>query len=171
MPNTVEKRHIFKLHTSRMTLAPDVNLEELIGGKDEISGADIASICSKSISLISSGYCQAYIPAEAGMLALRERRMMVSMADLLAGRDRVNQTKQENLVSSLESPFALKLTGKAGWPVPLVSRYAKFSSLRVPTEWYHFQSRVLCRPLRHHHMICLPPDIWPRQRGLQLAFR
>jgi 26S proteasome regulatory subunit T2 len=32
---------IFKIHTGRMTLADDVNLEELIMAKDDLSGADI----------------------------------------------------------------------------------------------------------------------------------
>ncbi|RWV97658.1 hypothetical protein GW17_00039542 [Ensete ventricosum] len=41
-----------------MTLADDVNLEEFVMTKDEFSGADIKAICT-----------------EAGLLALRERRM------------------------------------------------------------------------------------------------
>ncbi|KAF2292652.1 hypothetical protein GH714_026396 [Hevea brasiliensis] len=44
------------IHTSRMTLADDVNLEEFVMTKDEFSGADIKAICT-----------------EAGLLALRER--------------------------------------------------------------------------------------------------
>ncbi|RWV83753.1 hypothetical protein GW17_00054602 [Ensete ventricosum] len=44
-----------------MTLADDVNLEEFVMTKDEFSGADIKAICT-----------------EAGLLALRERRMKVS---------------------------------------------------------------------------------------------
>lgn len=31
----------FQIHTSRMTLSDDVNLEEFITAKDELSGADI----------------------------------------------------------------------------------------------------------------------------------
>ena len=49
-----------QIHTSKMTLADDVNLEEFIMSKDEFSGADIKAICT-----------------EAGLLALRERRMKV----------------------------------------------------------------------------------------------
>lgn len=44
-----------------MTLADDVNLEEFVMTKDEFSGADIKAICT-----------------EAGLLALRERRMKVT---------------------------------------------------------------------------------------------
>lgn len=43
-----------------MTLSDDVNLEEFVMTKDEFSGADIKAICT-----------------EAGLLALRERRMKV----------------------------------------------------------------------------------------------
>ena len=49
-----------QIHKSRMTLADDVNLEEFVMTKDEFSGADIKAICT-----------------EAGLLALRERRMKV----------------------------------------------------------------------------------------------
>jgi SpoVK/Ycf46/Vps4 family AAA+-type ATPase len=44
-----------------MTLAEDVNLEEFVMAKDELSGADIKAVCT-----------------EAGLLALRERRMRVT---------------------------------------------------------------------------------------------
>lgn len=50
-----------------MTLADDVNLEEFVMTKDEFSGADIKAICT-----------------EAGLLALRERRMKVSGAFYLS---------------------------------------------------------------------------------------
>jgi SpoVK/Ycf46/Vps4 family AAA+-type ATPase len=51
-----------QIHTSKMTLADDVNLEEFVMTKDEFSGADIKAICT-----------------EAGLLALRERRMTVRL--------------------------------------------------------------------------------------------
>jgi 26S proteasome regulatory subunit T2 len=41
LPNEKTRRMIFKIHTGRMTLATDVNLEELIMAKDDLSGADI----------------------------------------------------------------------------------------------------------------------------------
>lgn len=47
--------------TGRMTLSDDVNLEEFVMAKDELSGADIKAVCT-----------------EAGLLALRERRMRVT---------------------------------------------------------------------------------------------
>lgn len=51
LPDEKTKRRIFTIHTSRMTLADDVNLSELIMSKDDLSGADIkvfyfCSICN-----------------------------------------------------------------------------------------------------------------------------
>ena len=57
MPDTKTKRHIFRLHTSRMSLSEDVDLEELIMTKDDLSGADIKAVCSTSrnVKLIARG--------------------------------------------------------------------------------------------------------------------
>ncbi len=41
LPDEKTKKRIFNIHTSRMTLAEDVNLQELIMSKDDLSGADI----------------------------------------------------------------------------------------------------------------------------------
>ncbi|KAI9461686.1 P-loop containing nucleoside triphosphate hydrolase protein [Lactarius psammicola] len=65
LPDVKTKRHIFRLHTSRMSLADDVELEEYVMAKDDLSGADIKAICT-----------------EAGLMALRERRMRVNKAGL-----------------------------------------------------------------------------------------
>lgn len=73
------KKKIFTLHTSKMSLAEDVDLDEFINQKDDLSGADIKAMCS-----------------EAGLMALRERRMRVQMADFRSARDRVMKTKSEN---------------------------------------------------------------------------
>ncbi|KAF3760351.1 hypothetical protein M406DRAFT_96190 [Cryphonectria parasitica EP155] len=77
-PDQNTKRKIFNLHTSKMNLNEDVELEEFIAQKDDLSGADIKAICS-----------------EAGLLALRERRMRVQMSDFRSARERVLRTKQE----------------------------------------------------------------------------
>ena len=68
-PDQNTKKKIFTLHTSKMNLAEDVELEEFIAQKDDLSGADIKAICS-----------------EAGLRALRERRMRVNMADFRSAR-------------------------------------------------------------------------------------
>jgi hypothetical protein len=41
LPDVKTKRMIFGIHTGKMTLADDVNLEEFIMAKDDLSGADI----------------------------------------------------------------------------------------------------------------------------------
>lgn len=41
LPDEKTKRRIFQIHTSRMTLAADVTLDDLILAKDDLSGADI----------------------------------------------------------------------------------------------------------------------------------
>jgi 26S proteasome regulatory subunit T2 len=76
MPDEKTKMHIFRLHTSRMNLDADVHLEEIVAMKDELSGADIKSLVT-----------------EAGLLALRERRMRVCKKDFTAARERVIDRK------------------------------------------------------------------------------
>ena len=61
-----------------MSLNSDVDLDEFITQKDDLSGADIKAICS-----------------EAGLMALRERRMRVQMADFRQARERVMKTKTD----------------------------------------------------------------------------
>ena len=41
LPDVKTKRRIFNIHTSRMTLSDDVDLEEFVMSKDDLSGADI----------------------------------------------------------------------------------------------------------------------------------
>merc|ERR1712072_979248 len=77
LPDAKTKRRIFKIHTGKMTLAEDVNLEEFVMRKDDIAGADIKAICT-----------------EAGLLALRERRMKVTHADFKVAFDKVLYKKK-----------------------------------------------------------------------------
>lgn len=55
-----------------MSLNEDVDLEEFVMTKDDLSGADIKAVCT-----------------EAGLLALRERRMRVTKADFTSAREKV----------------------------------------------------------------------------------
>lgn len=75
---------IFRIHTSRMTLATDVNLEELIMAKDDLSGADVKAICT-----------------EAGLMALRERRMKVTNEDFKKSKENVLYRKNEGVPEGL----------------------------------------------------------------------
>ncbi|XP_075252540.1 26S proteasome regulatory subunit 4 [Convolutriloba macropyga] len=84
LPDEKTKRRIFNIHTSRMTLAEDVKLDELIQVKDDLSGADIKAICT-----------------EAGLLALRERRMKVTNEDFKKSKENVLYRKTENTPEGL----------------------------------------------------------------------
>ncbi|CAM8980681.1 unnamed protein product [Rhodiola kirilowii] len=84
LPDIKTRRRIFTIHTSRMTLADDVNLEEFVMTKDELSGADIKAICT-----------------EAGLLALRERRMKVTHIDFKKAKEKVMFKKKEGVPEGL----------------------------------------------------------------------
>lgn len=84
LPDEKTKRNIFKIHTGKMSLQDDVNMEEFVMSKDELSGADIKALCS-----------------EAGLIALRERRMKVSMDDFRKAKDKVLYRKKGNIPEGL----------------------------------------------------------------------
>jgi ATP-dependent 26S proteasome regulatory subunit len=70
-----------------MSLSEDVDLEEFVTTKDDLSGADIKAVCT-----------------EAGLLALRERRMRVTKADFTAAREKVCHVSMDHsLHASLTS--------------------------------------------------------------------
>jgi len=80
LPDEKTKRRIFNIHTSKMTLSDDVNLEEFVVAKDDLTGADIKAICT-----------------EAGMLALRERRMKVTHVDMRKAKEKALYKKKGNI--------------------------------------------------------------------------
>merc|ERR1719506_2593350 len=80
LPDTATKRRIFQIHTGKMQMAPDVDVEELVNTKDELSGADIKAVCT-----------------EAGLLALRERRMRVTMEDFTKAKEKALYKKKGNI--------------------------------------------------------------------------
>jgi len=84
LPDIQTKRRIFGIHTGRMTLADDVDLEEMVMAKDDLSGADIKAICT-----------------EAGLLALRERRMKVKSEDFKKAKEKIMHTKNQNTPEGL----------------------------------------------------------------------
>ncbi|RVD92412.1 26s proteasome regulatory subunit 4 [Tubulinosema ratisbonensis] len=84
LPDINTKRMIFNIHTSKMTLDKDVDLEILVASKEDMTGADIKAICT-----------------EAGMFALRERRRNVRMEDFISAKDKVFFTKQNKLPTGL----------------------------------------------------------------------
>mmetsp|Transcript_48768 Transcript_48768/g.104091 ORF Transcript_48768/g.104091 Transcript_48768/m.104091 type:complete len:290 (-) Transcript_48768:18-887(-) len=84
LPDIKTKRRIFNIHTGRMTLADDVDLEEFVMAKDDLSGADIKAICT-----------------EAGLLALRERRMKVTHKDFSKAKETALYRKKGNIPDGL----------------------------------------------------------------------
>jgi len=78
LPDEKTKKRIFQIHTSRMTLSDDVKLDEMIQAKDDLSGADIKAICT-----------------EAGLMALRERRMKITNEDFQKSKENVLYRKKE----------------------------------------------------------------------------
>jgi len=84
LPDIKCKRKIFQIHTGKMSLADDVKLEELISVKDDLSGADIKAICT-----------------EAGLLALRDRRMKVNNSDFKKAKEKVLYKKKGGIPESL----------------------------------------------------------------------
>ncbi|CAO3628400.1 unnamed protein product [Mucor fragilis] len=84
LPDVKTKRRIFNIHTSRMTLSDDVDLEEFVMSKDDLSGADIKAICTES-----------------GLMALRERRMKVVAEDFRKAKEKVLYRKSEGTPEGL----------------------------------------------------------------------
>lgn len=136
LPDTKTKRHIFKLHTSRMSLADDVDLEELVMTKDDLSGADIKAVCT-----------------EAGLLALRERRMRVTKADFTTAREKVLYRKDENTVSGLccsgktqaDSSACRLVSVRSGIEMMMRRRYACMESVvsvAARTGWWLLLARA-----------------------------
>ena len=83
-PDTVTKRRIFQIHTNKMNMSDEVDLEEFIMSKDELSGADIKAIAT-----------------EAGLLALRDRRKKVSQEDFREAKEKVLFKKKGIITESL----------------------------------------------------------------------
>jgi 26S proteasome regulatory subunit T2 len=84
LPNEATKRKIFGIHTGRMACADDVDIEEFVMAREDLSGADIKAICS-----------------EAGLLALRERRMKVTQDDFKKAKERALYKKKGNVPEGL----------------------------------------------------------------------
>ena len=84
LPDIKTKRRIFQIHTGRMSLSEDVDLEVFVMSKDELSGADIKAVCT-----------------EAGLLALRERRMRVTQDDFVKAKEKTLYRKRGNIPEGL----------------------------------------------------------------------
>jgi len=72
LPNEEARLEIFKIHSRKMNLNDDVNIEKIVRLADEASGADIKAIIT-----------------EAGMFAIRDLRDSVKMKDFVDAIDKV----------------------------------------------------------------------------------
>ncbi len=86
LPDQKQLRKILSIHTSKMSLSEEVDLEEIVNTKESLTGADMKAICT-----------------EAGLLALRERRMKVTMKDFLKAKEKTLQLKKANIPHLLYS--------------------------------------------------------------------
>jgi len=77
LPDVKTKRMIFRIHTGRMSLSADVDQEEFIMSKDELSGADIKAICT-----------------EAGVPGPAQPRLKVTMDDFRKAKDKALYRKK-----------------------------------------------------------------------------
>lgn len=84
LPDLKTKKKIFGIHTKKMTLAVDVKFEELVSSKDDLSGADLKAMCT-----------------EAGLLALRERRMKVTGKDFEQAKENILYKRKKGVPEGL----------------------------------------------------------------------
>ena len=93
LPDEKTKKRIFNIHTNRMTVAPDIDLDDLLHAKDDLSGADIKVGLLRFI--FSFVFDFQAICTEAGLMALRERRMRVTAEDFKKAKENVLYRKKE----------------------------------------------------------------------------
>ncbi|XP_067127884.1 26S proteasome regulatory subunit 4-like [Centruroides vittatus] len=84
LPSHNEKRLIFQIHTARMNLADDCNLDDILSFEDDLTGADIKALCT-----------------EAGLTAVRNRRMKVlCRQDFIEAKNNLVE-KKKNITEGL----------------------------------------------------------------------
>jgi proteasome regulatory subunit len=83
MPNFEARTEIYKIHSRRMNLDTNVNLDEIAAKSEGSTGADIKAICT-----------------EAGMFAIRENRDFVTMPDF---EKAITKVLDEGTEKALES--------------------------------------------------------------------
>ncbi|MHA1838758.1 MAG: proteasome-activating nucleotidase [Candidatus Ranarchaeia archaeon] len=89
IPDAKGRTEIFKIHTRRMNLSPDVKTKELVNRTENASGAEIKSICT-----------------EAGMFAIRELRTEVTLEDFDKAIHKVLKSPSSSDILKRKSMFA-----------------------------------------------------------------
>ena len=124
-----------------MNLAEDVDLEEFVTTKDDLSGADIKAVCT-----------------EAGLLALRERRMRVTKADFTSAREKVRQLCHIWL-SILTSPPGVvqEERGHSGRTLPVICIVLSLSCICYSPSSLRISQRVRPPEGCQHRSVCPLP--------------
>ena len=81
-PNEAARHDILKIHSRRMNLMRGINLQKIAAGMHDASGAETKAVCT-----------------EAGMFALRERRVHVTQEDFEMAVAKVMQEDSEKNMS------------------------------------------------------------------------
>ncbi len=79
LPDQVTLEKIFHVQTKRMNLAPGIEAKEYVSDKEEMSGADVKALCT-----------------DAGLRALRARRLQVTSEDFKPAKNEIMLRKQSN---------------------------------------------------------------------------
>ena len=79
LPNEEGRKEILKIHTKRMALDEEADIDILCDLTDGLSGADLKAICT-----------------EAGMFAIREKRDKVTVADFMDAVDKVVDSEHDD---------------------------------------------------------------------------
>jgi proteasome regulatory subunit len=82
LPSYDSRLEILKIHTKKMSLAKDVNINMVTNLTDGSSGADLKAICT-----------------EAGMFAIREEKREVSMVDFMNAIDKVLVSNNDEILN------------------------------------------------------------------------
>ncbi|OAG30206.1 26S proteasome regulatory subunit T5 [Nematocida sp. ERTm5] len=80
LPNKEGRKRILQIHSRKMAMDPNVNHEELARSTEGFNGAQCKAVC-----------------VEAGMIALRAGRNMITQNDLIDGVQEILSTKKANL--------------------------------------------------------------------------
>ncbi|KAH0935764.1 hypothetical protein HID58_012881 [Brassica napus] len=147
LPDIKTRRRIIQIHTSKMTLSEDVNLEEFVMTKDEFSGADIKAICT-----------------EAGL------RMKVTHPDFKKAKEKVMFKKKEGIPegsssSSSSTVCFIHFASAKAWLIPGATFSVKKNDFYIKLEKQDSlpvaatcQSRAKCLQLRTRSLFLVLPS-------------
>ncbi|WNY27555.1 proteasome-activating nucleotidase [Methanolapillus ohkumae] len=89
LPDEAGRESILKIHTSKMTMSPDINLKEIAKMTEGASGADLKAMVT-----------------EAGMFAVREEKESIGKIDFVSAKEKVmSSKKKENIPPVPENMF------------------------------------------------------------------